>query len=290
VSGLVRLSSHVLLVDYGADVEVQHTIRGTTARIPRAVYKDLLRHRGFAEPEAHLMPWVEAGVLVHPFEDTPEAHGGLRPGTEGYLARMYQDWYWHHEVEAEREYHWLGHGVVKMPSDLFFYQELLTDRGLHDVLEIGYGAGGGLWFFASTLALWKGGLVVGVDRDPSVSLPPFRRFDLVQVELVQGCAHDPSTLEGVRALAPEGFGLVVLDADPTPEGKLALLERWSTLVRPGGYLILEDVDSPKCREAGNLVPYGVDRFLLQHRNFGSPLEAARHPLLKARSAVLQRLT
>jgi cephalosporin hydroxylase len=288
VSELVRLSSHVLFVDYDSYVEVQHTVRGSTARVPRGTYEELLRFQGFAEPAAHLVPWVEAGVLVRPFEDTLEAHGGSRPGTEGHLARAYQSWYWHHEVEAEREYRWLGYSIVKMPSDLFFYQELLVGRGLQQVLEIGYGSGGGLWFFASMLALREGGLIVGVDREPCGSLPPFGRFGLVRVELVQGCAHESTTLEGVRTLAPEGFGLVVLDADPRPEGKLALLERWSALVRPRGYIVMEDMESPECREATEPVSHGVDHFLLRHRDFGVAVEATRHPLLKARGAVLQR--
>ncbi|MCY1031274.1 CmcI family methyltransferase [Corallococcus sp. BB11-1] len=285
----MRLSSHVLFVDYGADVEVQHTVRGTTVRVTREVYEELLRFRSFAEPESHLDPWVEAGVLVPPFNDTPEAHGGLLPGTEAWLGRAYQDWYWRHEVEAEREYRWLGHVAVKMPMDLFFYQELLAGSGTKAVLEVGYGMGGGLWFFATMLALCGGGRVIGVDREPySEDLPPFERLAHVQVDRVHGDAHATATLEMVRALVPDGFGLVVLDADARPEGKLMLLERWSALVRPGGYLVLEDVDSPACRETPELFAHGLDRFLLERRNFSLAVEAARFPLLKSHGAVFRR--
>lgn len=288
--GWVRLSSHVLFVDYGAEVEVQHTVRGTTVRVARKTYEELLRFRAFAEPESHLRPWVEAGVLVHPFEDTPGSHGGLRPGTEAWMAREYQEWYWRHEVESEREYRWLGHVVLKMPTDLFFYQELLAGEGLNTVLEVGYGAGGGLWFFASLLDMRGGGLVVGVDREQCKSPPPFQRLASMKVERVHGCAHEAATLETVRALAPHGFGLLVLDADPRPEGKLALLDRWSVLVRPGGYLVLEDVDSPACRQAPEPLSHALDRFLLEHRSFGLAMEATRFPLLKSRGAVFQRIS
>jgi cephalosporin hydroxylase len=286
---LARLSSHLLFVDHGAEVELQHLVRGTCVRVGRETHGELLHFRGFQEVSGRHARWLEEGVLVQPFQDTLEAHGGLRPETEAQLARDYQDWYWRREVESEREYRWLGHSIVKMPSDLFFYQELLVHQGLRGVLEVGYGSGGGLWFFASILALQGGGDVVGVDRERCEEPPPFTRFADVRVERVHGCAHEERTVQAVRALRPEGFGLVVLDADPMPEGKLALLRRWASLVGPGGYLVLEDTDSPECREAPETLGVGVDRFLLDHRDFGVAVEAARFPLLKSRGTVFRRL-
>jgi len=285
----VRLSTYVLFVDYGGEVEVQHTVRGETHRVDRATYKDLLRLRGFRMPSEQHARWIDAGVLVPPFHDRPEDHGGIRPGTEAQLGRDYQDWYWRREVEAEREYRWLGQSLVKMPSDLFFYQELISEHGLDAVLEIGYGRGGGLWFFASVLGMLGGGLVVGVDLERSDALPPFDRFAGVGVELVHGDAHEAVTVDAVRALRPEGFGLVVVDADQRPEGKAALLERWAVAAAPGGYLVVEDVTSPECREAGGTVEDGLDRFLLGNTGFGVAVEAARFPLLKARGAVLKHI-
>jgi len=143
-----------------------------------------------------------------------------------------------------------------MPSDLFFYQELIAAHRIDGVLEIGYGDGGGLWFFATVLALLDGGLVVGVDRDHAGSLPPFERLAQVRVELFHGDAHAAATVEAARAPRPQGYGLVVVDADPLPEGKVALLQRWASAVAPGGYLVIEDVESPECRDAGGVVEGG----------------------------------
>lgn len=288
-TGQVRVSTYVLFVDYGADIEIQHAVRGSLHRIDRPTYQDLLRFQAFRTPTEHHERWIEAGVLVPPFRDLPEYHGGLRPGTEAQLARDYQDWYWRREVEAEREYRWMGHGVVKMPSDLFFYQELIAGHRIDGVLEIGYGDGGGLWFFATVLALLEGGLVVGVDRNHAGRLPPFERLAQVRVELVHGDAHAAATMDAVRALRPQGYGLVVVDADPRPEGKIALLQRWAHEVAPRGYLVVEDVESPECRNAGGMVEDGIDRFLLENPDFGIAVEAARFPLIKGRGAVLRRL-
>lgn len=284
----VRLSTYVLFVQYGEEVEVQHTVRGTTSRIDRATYDDLLRFCSFQEPDGRHAPWLEAGVLVPPFRDQPDYHGGLRPSTEARLGHDYQQWYWRHEVESEREYRWLGYTILKMPSDLFLYQELITHSHIESVLEVGSGEGGALWFFASVLAHLSGGLVVGVDRTSCNALPPFDRLRGVRVALIHGDAHEAPTMESALALRPEGFGLVVLDADPTPEGKLALLERWAQAVAPGGYLVAEDVESPNCRGEGRTINDGIDRFLLRAPTFEIVADAARIPLTKGRGAVIRR--
>jgi cephalosporin hydroxylase len=274
-------------VEYGDQVEVQHTVRGTVQRVDRASYEELLSFQRFRPIAKHHTPWLEAGVLVRPFEDRPEHHEGLRSGTEARLARDYQDWYWPREVEAEREYRWLGHSIVKMPSDLFFYQELMTERRLKSVLEVGYGDGGGLWFFGGILRLLGGGTVVGVDRERSERLPSFEQLSGVHVELLHGDGHDGATVQAAQRLRPVGFALVIIDAEPLPEAKAALLGRWAPLVSEGGYLVVEDVDSPECR--GGAMAELLDTFLLDNPAFGIAIEQARHPLLKARGAVFRRL-
>jgi cephalosporin hydroxylase len=282
----VRLSTYVVFVAYGEEVEVQHTVRGTTRRIDRVTYDDLLRFCRFEEPDERHAPWLDTGVLVPPFRDNPDYHGGLRPGTEAALGRAYQEWYWRHEVESEREHRWLGRTVLKMPSDLFLYQELIVAHDLRSVLEIGHGDGGGIWFFTSVLSLLGGGDVIGVDLDGIDGLPldPNRG---VSARTVKGDAHDSETLEAVRRLRPQGFGLVILDADSQPTGKLRLLSQWADLVASGGFIAVEDVESPACRDEGGLIE-GIDRFLLERSEFEIAPGVARAPMLKARGALLRR--
>jgi cephalosporin hydroxylase len=174
-----------------------------------------------------------------------------------------------------------------MPADLFLYQELMVAHDVRAVLEIGHGDGGGLWFFASILSFLGGGDVVGVDLNGIDGLPGLDSTRGVNSRTVKGDAHDHKTLDAVRQLRPQGFGLVVLDADPRPAGKLRLLSQWADLVAPGGFIVLEDVGSPACGAEGGLVE-GIDRFLLERSDFGILPEAARVPTLKARGAVLRR--
>jgi cephalosporin hydroxylase len=284
----VRLSTYVLFVDYGSEVEIQHTLRGTTWRIDRRSYEELMGFRRFRDSTKRHARWIEAGVLVAPYRDEPRYHGGLRPGTEAQLGHDYQEWYWRHEIESERVYRWLGRSVLKMPSDLFFYQELIVAQRLRSVLEIGYGSGGGLWFFATILSMVGGGEIVGVDRDGSEALPDFGGLRDVRTRIVNGDAHEVTTVERVRLLRSDGFDLIVIDADPQPAGKMRLLARWAEVVAPGGYVIVEDVSSPACSEAGSTVSHELDEFLLQNRDFSVVVEAARFPFIKSRGAVFRR--
>ena len=48
--GRVRLSTYVLFVDYRAEVEVQHTVRGSVHRVDRVTYEELLGFQGFRLP------------------------------------------------------------------------------------------------------------------------------------------------------------------------------------------------------------------------------------------------
>lgn len=285
--GLFRLSRFVLFVDYGEEMEVQHTVRGTTVRVPRATYLRLLDFRGFRPLVGGFETWVEQGVLVPPYSDTHEWHGGLRPGTEAYVAQQVEDWYWAREVEAEREYKWLGRNIVKMPCDLFLYQELMVEHGIRSVLEVGSGDGGSLQFFAGILALLGGGSLVGVDLLPCRKPTLIGPEQGVHVTVLQGDGHAPEVARSAVAIVPGGFGLVIIDAEPTAAGKAALLNRWAAALATGGVLVLEDIGSPAC--AGAVGIELVDDFLLADARFGLSASAARFPFLKSRGAVFQRL-
>ena len=138
---VLRLSRFVVFVDYGEFVELQHTARGERHRIDQRLYQQLRGFTGFRPGELGLDEWIEVGVLVAPFTDNLSDHG-LAPDSEAAMAVAYHRWYWRHEVESEREYRWLGEVAVKMPSDLFYLQEILTQASQRRVLELGRGRGG----------------------------------------------------------------------------------------------------------------------------------------------------
>lgn len=273
----VRLSRFVVFVEYDDHVEVQHTLRGTVARTTKDEHAALQRYWGFAERAPELAVWVERGVLVVPFEDVARGRD-VRADTEQGLAAAYHRWYWAHEVETEREYRWLGHVVVKMPSDLFFYQEVLSGKERPRILELGHGRGGGVWFFASMARLLGGGVVVSVDDDPTAEAVDVSGWAEVQARLVVGDAADHGVVERVAQLEAE-FDLVVADLGGPVHRNLDALARWIPLVARDGTFVLEDVWGGGPEEEVEVVRR-VDEVLLDRPELGLDPRASRHPLLK----------
>jgi cephalosporin hydroxylase len=281
---VVRLSAWIFFVDHGENVAVHHTVSGNEWMADQATARCLERYAGFRLLVPDMVMWVDRGVLVRPFTDPLVAPPDS--AEEGRLGAAWNDWYWKREVEAERDYRWQGEVVLKMPDDLFMYQELIFDLGVRRVLEIGYGRGGGLWFFASVLTLGGCGHVVGVEREPPERVPDFQRYSAVRVDRVHGDAHLPATTTAVMDLSSE-FDLIVIDADPTPHGKLALLDRWAPFVSGDGVIVVEDFGSPGCVAQGEEVSRGLDRFLLTHPQFGIQTKSRRFATSKVSRAVLQ---
>jgi len=270
----LRLSRFVVFVDNGEHVEVQHGARGDRWRIDRGRYEQLRRFAGFRPYEPGLDDWIEAGVLVPPFADTLAYHRSP-PGSEATIAADYQRWYWRHEVESEREYRWLGEVVVKMPSDLFYLQELLTVAAGRRVLELGRGRGGGVWYLASMLHLLGGGSLVSIDHDVEAPTIDCSRWDKAEVHMLIGDALRRQSLEAARAVAP-AFDIVVIDLGGDPQRNLGALQSWAELVAEGGTVVVEDLWG----EDEVAVVRGLDEFMLARREFSLCGRGARHPLLK----------
>ncbi|MEQ4281405.1 CmcI family methyltransferase [Pseudomonas syringae] len=274
ISLMLRLSRFIVFVDYADFIEVQHAARGVRHRIDRATYEKLLGYARFRSPSLDVSLWVERGVLVAPFTDTllPE---NTVPGTETALAADYHRWYWTHEIESERDYRWFGEVVLKMPSDLFYLQELLTGTRVQRVLELGRGRGGGAWFLSSILQMQGGGLVVSLDIDPLASTIDGARWTEVEQHDWVGDAMNQETMDRVRGIC-SAFELIVIDLGGDPTRNLRALRLWADLLADGGTVVIEDLwgcdDTVTIRE--------LDSFLLENRQFSLCSSAMRHPLLK----------
>lgn len=271
---MLRLSRFIVFVDYADFIEVQHAARGERHRIDLATYDELLGHAKFRPTSPAAAQWIERGVLVAPFTDTllPE---GARPGSETALATDYHRWYWKHEVESERDYRWFGEVVLKMPSDLFYLQELLTGMRVQRVLELGKGRGGGAWFLSSILQMQGGGLVVSLDIAPHASATNGSRWTEVEQHDCVGDAMSPETLDLVRGIC-SAFELIVIDLGGDPQRNLRALRLWADLLADGGTVVIEDLWGSDDASA----IHQLDRFLLDNRQFSLCPWALRHPLLK----------
>lgn len=272
-NNFVRFSRFVFPVFYNEYVELHHTQWGTSSRITYKEYRELASYAQFRTLQSEHQKWFEAQTLVGVGCDLPVKLQS-ESITKGALSLAYHRWYWEHETETQRDYRWLGQVAVKMPTDLFFYQELIYSHKASRILEVGYGRGGSLFFIHTILRLLnRSSSLVGID----IQATPLGSFGSENLpHLIHGDARDTETLEKAKSICPE-YDLVILDLGGIDHLSLELLPMWAQLIAPKGFIVVEDLwtDSDQ-----NQVIHAIDTFLINNRQFGLYIEANRHPFLK----------
>ncbi|MBL8839241.1 MAG: class I SAM-dependent methyltransferase [Alphaproteobacteria bacterium] len=169
------------------------------------------------------------------------ARSGYRPLTpqeqstvDAFLALYFRRWQNGDDTIALS---WLGHQTLKCPSDLWIYQELLTEHRPDIIIETGTCFGGSALFLASICDLLGCGEVITIDSDPGAGLqrPRHRR-----IRYVTGSSTAKDTVDAVRALAANRRGMVILDSDHGRDHVLAEMRLYQGFVAPGCYMIVED--------------------------------------------------
>ena len=149
---------------------------------------------------------------------------------------------WFYETNVWKYLHYRGVRTLKLPLDMWNYQELIFENDLHWVLETGTRHGGSALFFADLLAAGAlEGYVVSVDithQDihPLASTHP-------RIRLLLGDSTAPETVNRIRRLIPADRSsalLLILDSDHAASHVLNELNALVPLLRQGDYLIVED--------------------------------------------------
>jgi cephalosporin hydroxylase len=139
-----------------------------------------------------------------------------------------------------RKTHWMGVPVLKLPSDLWIYQEIIWDTRPDLIVETGTDSGGSALFFANLFDLMgTDGRVITVDisRHPD-GYPEHRR-----VEFITQSSTMPETLATIRSrIRPTDRVMVILDSDHSEAHVRRELALYSPLVSPGCFLVVEDTD------------------------------------------------
>jgi cephalosporin hydroxylase len=138
---------------------------------------------------------------------------------------------------------WLGRPIIQLPEDMFRLQEVIYRVEPDFIIETGIAHGGSLIFYAGLCKLMGKGKVIGID----VEIRPHNRAAIEGhslfpfVTLIEGNSIEPSIVERVRAqVGPAERVIVLLDSSHTKEHVLAELRAYSTLVRPGSYIVAMD--------------------------------------------------
>ncbi len=140
-----------------------------------------------------------------------------------------------HRILNETTY--FGVTTLKNPLDFWIYQEILFEVRPQVIIEIGNYHGGSALALAHLCDALGIGRVIGVDLDHS-AVPEIVRCH-PRVTLIEGDATD--VVDRVRLLLePDDRVLVIEDSAHTYENTLNVLRKYSTLVTPESYLIVED--------------------------------------------------
>jgi len=154
---------------------------------------------------------------------------------------------------------WMGVPILKLPSDMWLYQDVIWETRPDLVVETGTNWGGSAVFFANLFDLMgTEGRVITVDiqRCPE-GYPSHRR-----IQFITASSTASETVAAIRRqIRPLDRVMVILDSDHREKHVREELRLYSPLVSPGCYLVVEDT---------NVNGHPV------HREFGpGPMEALR---------------
>ena len=138
---------------------------------------------------------------------------------------------------------WLGRPLIQLPEDMIRLQELIHTVRPDVIVETGVAHGGGLIYYASLCKAMDHGRVIGIDIEirphNRQAIEAHRLFPLIT--LIEGSSVEPSVVEQVKSqITPDENAIVFLDSCHEKEHVLAELRAYSSLVKPGSYLVAMD--------------------------------------------------
>lgn len=178
----------------------------------------------------------------------------------------YHVWYNKNDQATYNNTYWLGVETQQCPLDMWVYQEMLAELKPDVMVEAGTYRGGSAYFFASVFDLLKHGRVISVDIEAYPNRPQHER-----ITYLLGSSTADETLQKIAALVHPGERvMVILDSDHHKPHVLNEIKRYSPLVSPGSYLIVQDTHfngHPILPKFGPGPMEAVNEFLASNHDF-----------------------
>lgn len=181
--------------------------------------------------------------------------------------KIWDDYFkWYYEANTWKFTYYRGVRTLKLPSDMWNYQEILFEHAIDNVIETGTRHGGSALYFSDMLSVRNpNGRVYSIDideKDRAFSNHP-------NIHFLIGSSADPAAVTKVSEMMGENRGkvMLMLDSDHSCDHVLKELELWVPFLKPGDYLIVEDgcVNGHPVRKEHGPGPWeAVEEFLQRH--------------------------
>lgn len=173
---------------------------------------------------------------------------------------------WYYDSHVWKDSYWHGIRTLKLPSDMWNYQEIIAERKIDWVIETGTRHGGSALFFAESLEARKanGGVItIDVDADSR---------EIASHHGIRFVIGDSAALETAQEAVSEipldrGPLLLILDSDHAKTHVERELELWVPFLNEGDTLIVEDtiINGHPVRKDFGPGPFeATQEFLLNH--------------------------
>jgi cephalosporin hydroxylase len=229
----------------------------------------------------------ELTLSFDPLRDPVESGSTVSAAVPDEVKRAAIEAVWHNGQWRDTE--WLGHRVARLPTDLYSYQELLTQVRPGVVVMAGNDAGlGGRALFAATICDELGhGRVVAVGREDAGEVP-----DHPRIERVVGSPEDPAVAAEVRRRAGDSPESLVFLGLGAVERVIGAFELYAPLVPVDSYVVVENtvVNGRPVESAFGPGPFeAVVNILGRHREFMADPTFERHTFTFNKGGYLRRV-
>jgi cephalosporin hydroxylase len=144
--------------------------------------------------------------------------------------------YYDSMVWANGRTKWLGTTILKCPTDVWIYQEILYDLKPDVIIETGTFNGGSALFLASILDLIGNGEIITIDVEDRKDRPQHKR-----ISYLLGSSVSKEVLDDIeKRISDKQKVMVILDSDHRKDHVLNELRLYSKFVTFNSYLIVED--------------------------------------------------
>jgi cephalosporin hydroxylase len=179
--------------------------------------------------------------------------------------------YWQRRLHQHHNDYYKDRKLMKLPEDLRAYQHLIERVRPEVILEFGTGFGASAVWFADQLDTFCGGgrvVTIGNHEIPR-DQPIHKEFlDDPRISFVQGDLVSEDVIDRVYDLCIGKRVMACEDSAHTQFVTFTALDRYSDLIQPGGWFVVEDgiVDEPEISiwNAGGVQP-AIREFLATER-------------------------